>query len=108
MAAECPSATAGWTVTSLVRPGSFPRARRRRPAPRVVEIDALDHARGQRSGPGGRPDVILHALNPFYTNWSRFALPLAYSGHLPAAEAAGATLMFPRQISTITVRPCRP
>src|SRR3981189_208787 len=58
----------------------------------VVEIDALDHAAVSAAARGA--DVILHALNPFYTNWSRFALPLAYSA-ITAAEAAGATLMFP-------------
>ena len=80
---------AGWTVTSLVRPGRSARA----PAgTEVVEIDALDHAAVSAAARGA--DVILHALNPFYTNWSRFALPLAYSA-ITAAEAAGATLMFP-------------
>ncbi len=39
-------------------------------------------------------DIVLHALNPQLTDWSRQALPLAYSA-ISAAEAAGATLMFP-------------
>src|SRR5262249_58039142 len=39
-------------------------------------------------------DVVLHALNPPYTDWSRLALPLAYSA-VAAAETAGATLLFP-------------
>jgi nucleoside-diphosphate-sugar epimerase len=38
--------------------------------------------------------VVLHALNPPFTQWSRQALPLAYSA-INAAETAGATLMFP-------------
>jgi nucleoside-diphosphate-sugar epimerase len=33
-------------------------------------------------------------LNPPYTQWSRLALPLAYSA-ITAAETAGATLLFP-------------
>ena len=80
---------AGWTVTSLVLPGRSARA----PAgTEVVEIDALDHAAVSAAARGA--DVILHALNPFYTDWSRLALPLAYSA-ITAAEATGATLMFP-------------
>ena len=39
-------------------------------------------------------DVVLHALNVPYTDWSRLALPLAYSA-ITAAETAGATLLFP-------------
>src|SRR5262245_45617505 len=69
---------AGWTVASLVRPGSAARA------PADTEVGAA--ARGA--------DVVLHALNPSYTDWSRRALPLAYSA-ITAAETAGATLVFP-------------
>src|SRR5207244_2579694 len=39
-------------------------------------------------------DVVLHALNPVYTQWPSRALPLAYSA-IAAAESAGATLLFP-------------
>src|SRR5215471_17772207 len=56
---------AGWSVASLVRPGSA--------------------ARGA--------DVVLHALNPSYADWSRLALPLAYSA-ITAAETTPATLLF--------------
>src|SRR5262249_3706349 len=45
----------------------------------------------------GGADVILHALNPPYTDWSRLALPLAYSA-LTAAETTGATLLFPANL----------
>jgi nucleoside-diphosphate-sugar epimerase len=80
---------AGWSVASLVRPGSATRA----PADtEVVEVDALDHAAVVEAARGA--DVVLHALNPSYTDWSRRALPLAYSA-ITAAETTGATLLFP-------------
>jgi nucleoside-diphosphate-sugar epimerase len=80
---------AGWTVTSLVRPGSAERA----PAEtEIVEIHAADHAAVGNAARGA--DVVLHALNPPYAEWSRLALPLAYSA-IAAAETAGATLLFP-------------
>jgi nucleoside-diphosphate-sugar epimerase len=80
---------AGWTVASLVRPGSAARA----PADtEIVEVDALDHDAVSAAARGA--DVVLHALNPSYTDWSRRALPLAYSA-ITAAETAGATLVFP-------------
>src|SRR5262249_18244512 len=79
---------AGWSVASLVRPGSAARA----PADtEVVEVHALDHAAVGAAARGA--DVVLHALNPPYTDWSRFALPLAYSA-ITAAETTGATLLF--------------
>ena len=80
---------AGWTVVSLVRPGSAVRA----PVDtEVVEVHALDHAAVGAAARGA--DVVLHALNPSYTDWSRLALPLAYSA-ITAAETARATLLFP-------------
>jgi nucleoside-diphosphate-sugar epimerase len=80
---------AGWKVVSLVRPASAKRAPK---GTKVVEADALDHAAVSEAARGA--DVVLHALNPPYTEWSRLALPLAYSA-IAAAEAAGATLIFP-------------
>ena len=80
---------AKWTVASLVRPGAAPRA----PAgTEVIELDAHDQAAVSAAACGA--DVVLHALNPTLTRWSRQALPLAYSA-ITAAETAGATLMFP-------------
>src|SRR5215471_316361 len=80
---------AGWTVASLVRPGNAARA----PADtEVVEVHAFDHAAVGEAARGA--DVVLHALNPSYTDWSRLALPLAYSA-ITAAETAGATVLFP-------------
>ena len=80
---------AGWKVASLVRPGAAARAPK---GTKVVEVDALDHAAVGEAARGA--DVVLHALNPPYTEWSRLALPFAYSA-IAAAEAAGATLIFP-------------
>jgi nucleoside-diphosphate-sugar epimerase len=78
---------AGWTVTSLVRPGAAQRAPR---GTKVVEtIDRLDAIEGARGA-----DVVLHALNPTFKNWRRMALPHAYSA-IEVAETVGATLMFP-------------
>jgi len=78
---------AGWTVTSLVRPGAAHRAPR---GTKIVETidrpDAVAAARGT--------DVILHALNPPIKTWRHMALPHAYAA-IEAAEAAGATLIFP-------------
>src|SRR5262249_41929167 len=88
-AAAQPRRPAGWTVASLVRPGNAVRA----PADtEVVEVHALDHAAVGEAARGA--DVVLHALNPSYTDWSRLALPLAYSA-ITAAETAGATVLFP-------------
>jgi nucleoside-diphosphate-sugar epimerase len=80
---------AGWEVASLVRPGSSDGVAA---GTEPVEVDALDHAAVSAAAHGC--DVVLHALNPPYTQWSRLALPLAYSA-ITAAEAAGATLIFP-------------
>jgi nucleoside-diphosphate-sugar epimerase len=80
---------AGWTVASLVRPGKAAGA----PAgTEPVEVDARDHSAVSAAARGA--DVVLHALNPIYTEWSRLTLPLAYSA-ITAAETAGATLLFP-------------
>lgn len=79
--------TAGWTVTSLVRPGAAHRAPR---GTKIVETidrrDAIEAARGV--------DVVLHALNPPFKTWRRMALPHAYAA-IEAAETTGATLLFP-------------
>src|SRR5262245_26276625 len=79
---------AGWTVASLVRYS----AARAPPGTEAIEADALDHQAVAAAARGA--DVILHALSPFFTNWPRRALPLTYSV-IDAAEAAGATLLFP-------------
>jgi nucleoside-diphosphate-sugar epimerase len=80
---------AGWSVASLVRPGAASRAPG---GTDIVAANALDRTAVAAAAQGA--DVILHALNPTYTEWARFALPLAYAA-IEAAEAVGGTLMFP-------------
>ena len=80
---------ARWSVTGLVRPSGAARAP---PRIRAVEAHALDYDAVAEAARGA--DVIVHALNPAYPDWSRLALPLAYSA-INAAETAGATLLFP-------------
>ncbi len=82
---------AGWKVTSLVRPGAAARAPK---GTEVVEVDALDHAAVGEAARG--TDVVLHALNPPYTEWSKHALPLAYSA-ITAAETVRRHADLPRQ-----------
>jgi nucleoside-diphosphate-sugar epimerase len=79
----------GWKVASLVRPGRGEQAPR---GTQIIELDALDHAAVSAAARGA--DIVLHALNPPYTEWARLALPLAYTA-ITAAETAGATLIFP-------------
>jgi nucleoside-diphosphate-sugar epimerase len=80
---------AGWMVTSLVRPGAGQRAPM---GTEIIQAEALDPDAVVRAAEGA--DVILHALNPTITAWSRQALPLAFSA-VTAAESVGATLLFP-------------
>lgn len=80
---------AGWRVTSLVRSRSTARVA---PGTEIVELDAADRASLVEAASG--VDVILHALNPVYTEWPRLALPFAEAA-IAAARASGATLMFP-------------
>jgi nucleoside-diphosphate-sugar epimerase len=82
----------GWTVVSLVRAG---RARLAPAGTQIVELDALDHAAVGKAARGA--DLVLHALNAPLTQWSRLALPLAYSA-ISAAETSGATLLFPANL----------
>ena len=80
---------AGWTVASLVRPGAAaPGAK----GTEVLEAHALDHAAvaERRAAPTWS---CTRSIRPI-TDWSRLALPLAYSA-ITAAETAGATLLFP-------------
>ncbi|MEA2903929.1 MAG: hypothetical protein QOI12_1316 [Alphaproteobacteria bacterium] len=80
---------AGWTVVALVRPGAKLRAPR---GTDVVEVDAFDRLAVAEAAQ--HTDIVLHALNPPFTKWAQFALPLAYAA-INAAEANGATLMLP-------------
>src|SRR5262245_58764173 len=81
---------AGWSVDALVRPGAAARAPK---GTNVLEVLARDAAIEAARG----ADVVLHALNPPYTQWHTLALPLAYVA-IDAAEAAGATLLCPGNV----------
>jgi nucleoside-diphosphate-sugar epimerase len=83
---------AGWTVVSLVRRGAGSRAAE---GSEIVEANALD--RDAVRSAARSADVVLHALNPPYTEWPKYALPLAYAA-IEAAETAGATLLFPGNV----------
>jgi nucleoside-diphosphate-sugar epimerase len=81
---------AGWTVKGLVRPG------RAKAVPRRVEpVEAVTRDEAIAAGHGC--DVVLNALNPNITLWQKNALSLAY-GAIAAAEANGATLLFPGSV----------
>jgi nucleoside-diphosphate-sugar epimerase len=83
---------AGWSVASQVRGQSIPRAY---PGTAIVDIDARDTEAVAEAAHGF--DVVLHALNPSYTQWADGAMPLAETA-IAAAKAAGATLMFPGNV----------
>jgi nucleoside-diphosphate-sugar epimerase len=80
----------GWSVAGLVRPGTTWRA------PKGIEvIETRDRTVAVTAARGA--DIVLHALNPSYTEWAKHALPLTYSA-IEVAESAGATLMFPGNV----------
>ncbi len=81
---------AGWTVKGLVRPGAAYRA-----PPDIEVIEALRRSDAVDAAMGC--DVVLNALNPLLPQWHKLALPLAYTA-INAAEAAGATLLFPGNV----------
>jgi nucleoside-diphosphate-sugar epimerase len=81
---------AGWNVKGLVRPGRAPAV-----PPRVEPIGAVTRDEAVAAAQGC--DVVLNALNPVITEWQRNALSLAY-GAIAAAEANGATLLFPGSV----------
>src|SRR5258708_37019502 len=81
---------AGWEVSSLGRPGAGHRAPRG-----TTVIETADRPAAVEAACG--MDVVMHALNPRYTDWSRMALPHAYAA-IEAAESAGATLIFPGNV----------
>jgi nucleoside-diphosphate-sugar epimerase len=78
---------AGWQVVSFVRPG----AGRRAPSGTEV-IESEDRAAVAEAARGA--DLLLHALNTPYPQWERLALQHMYVA-IEAAEASGATLIFP-------------
>jgi nucleoside-diphosphate-sugar epimerase len=80
---------AGWSVSSLVRPGAASRAPM---GTEILQVDITNRAAVIDSARDA--DLVLHALNPPYAEWAKDALPLAYVA-IEAAETSGATLLFP-------------
>ena len=81
---------AGWSVKGLVRP------RKKGFAPSGIEvIEAVTREQAIEAAKGC--DVVLNAFNPAITEWQKNALALAYAA-IAAAEAHGATLMFPGSV----------
>ena len=83
---------AGWSVASQVRASAASRAA---PGTEIVEVDARDSESLIEAARGA--DVVLHALNPPYTQWTKFALAYADAA-IAAARAADATLMLPGNV----------
>jgi nucleoside-diphosphate-sugar epimerase len=86
-------ADAGWTVRAQARKALPPSLGRKGIA--FVQCDALDASAMKRAAEG--VDVIVHALNPLYTEWDRLALPLADAA-IAAARSSGALLMLPGNV----------
>lgn len=87
-------AAAGWRVLGQVRAGATP--------PALVGVewladDVYDHAALVRKAQGAT--VVVHALNPLYTNaaWQAEVLPLTDAA-LAIAAGLGATLMVPGNV----------
>jgi nucleoside-diphosphate-sugar epimerase len=78
---------AGWSVTSFVRPGAGKRA-----ASGTAIVESEERAAVTEAARGA--DILLHAMNTPYPLWHRLALQHLYAT-VDAAEATGATLMFP-------------
>ena len=83
---------AGWQVASLVRGASADGAA---PGTQVVEVDARDTESVAEAAHG--MDVILHALNPPYTEWPTLVPQLA-EGAIAAARTSNATLLLPGNV----------
>lgn len=90
-AAVAAFAAAGWTVLAQARraPASLPPGARHLAVP-LEDTDALVAAAA-----GAR--VVVHAVNPPYTDWARALLPLGRLG-LAAAERLGALFMLPGNV----------
>lgn len=90
-AAVAAFAAAGWTVLAQARrtPASLPDGARHL-AVALEDTDALVAAAAGAC-------VVVHAVNPAYTDWARLLLPLARLG-LDAAERLGALFMLPGNV----------
>lgn len=87
-------ADAGWTVRAQARK-ALPSALAQRDGVQWVQCDALDATALGQAARGA--DVVVHALNPVYTQWDKLAMPLAEAA-INAAREAGALLMLPGNV----------
>lgn len=95
-AAVAAFAAAGWQVRAVVRPNGRRAAPAQWPAGvAVVTADALDLATLRPAAQGVA--VIVHALNPDYTQWERLLPPLTEAA-IALAASCGATLMLPGNV----------
>lgn len=83
---------AGWNVASLTRARSIHNIV---PGTEPVELDANDAPSVVEAAAGA--DLILHALNPPFTEWRRLVPHFATAATV-AARRSGAPLMFPGNI----------
>ena len=90
-AAVAAFATAGWTVLAQARraPAGLPHGARHL-AVALEDTEALVAAAAGAC-------VVVHAINPAYTDWARLLLPLARQG-LNATERLGALFMLPGNV----------
>ena len=84
-------AAAGWQVLAHARraPGALPSGAR------CIATPLHDPARLAREARGAH--VVVHALNPRYTDWAREAVPLARAG-MDLAASLDATFMLPGNV----------
>lgn len=87
-------AAAGWRVLGQVRPGATPPSV---PGVEWLVADLGDHAALARRAAGA--SVVVHALNPLYTNaaWQAEVLPMTDAA-LEISARLGATLMVPGNV----------
>ena len=87
-------ANAGWQVRAQARK-ALPESLAQHPRVEAVRCDATDTEALIAAARGA--SVVVHALNPLYTEWDRLVLPLADAA-LSVARASGAMLMLPGNV----------
>ncbi|MCO5123574.1 MAG: NAD(P)H-binding protein [Rhizobacter sp.] len=87
-------ADAGWRVLAQARK-PLPDRISARPGIHALRCDALDGA--ALASAAREADVVIHALNPPYTEWDRLALPLMDAA-IAAAQVNHALLMLPGNV----------
>lgn len=87
-------ADAGWAVRAQARK-ALPTQLATHPRVQAIRCDAFDRAALGEAARGAH--VVVHALNPLYTEWDKLALPLADVA-LAVARDSGALLMLPGNV----------